>query len=116
MVKKKNATSLLCSPLKHTLVALLPYLDITDGQTDEQVHEDDADQDGEDEDHGVAGDGVEHFAILVDEVLVLDLSGHHDQGLDDRSRNIHVEALKQKRLIEIRQFIRKLTYFYSIYF
>jgi hypothetical protein len=72
-------------------------LNIADRQTDEQVHEDDADQHGEDEDHGVSGEGVERLAVLVDEVLVLDLTGHHHQSLDNCRGNVDVKALQIKK-------------------
>ena len=72
------------------------HLNVADCQTDEQVHEDDADQDGEDEDHGVSGERVERLAILIDEILVLDLAGHHYQSLHNCRRNVDIEALKIK--------------------
>ena len=70
--------------------ALLQTLDVRDGETDEQVHQDDADQHNEEQDHHVAGAWVERRAILVDKVLIFDLASHHDQHLD---QGIAVEAL-----------------------
>ncbi len=72
-------------------------LDVADGETDKQVHEDDADQDDEDHDHEVPADGEERVAVLEDEVLVLDLPGHHHQSLHHRHGRANVEALQEFR-------------------
>ena len=52
-------------------------------------------QNSENEDHRVSREWVERLPVFVDEVFVLDLAGHHDQRLHDRSRNIDVEALEK---------------------
>ena len=57
------------------------YLDVWHGQPDQEVHEDDADEDDEEEDHEVAGEGEYRVSVLVDEILVLNFSRHHDQSL-----------------------------------
>ena len=69
------------------------YLDIRYSETNQEVHENDADEDDEEEDHEVAGEGEDCLPVLVDEVLVLDLPGHHDKGLDQRRHGLHVETL-----------------------
>ena len=70
--------------------ALLQTLDVRDGETNEQVHQDDADQNDKEENHHMAGAGEERSAILVDKVLVLDLASHHHQHLH---QGVAVEAL-----------------------
>ena len=69
------------------------YLDIRYSETNQEVHENDADEDNEEKDHEVAGEGEDCLPVLVDEVLVLDLPSHHDQGLDQRRHGLHVETL-----------------------
>jgi hypothetical protein len=68
-------------------------LDVRDGKADQQIHEDDADEHHKEQDHEVAREGVQRGAVLVDKVLVLNLPGHHDEGLHHRGHGGHVEAL-----------------------
>ena len=87
------------------------YLNITDRQTNKQVHEDNTDKYSKDENHGVAGERVQCFPVFVNEVLVLDLTGHHDKRFYDGSRHIDVKALKKKkRNIVIIQFLGRMLH------
>ena len=54
---------------------------IRDSQTDQKIHKYNTDKNNKQEDHQVSSHGVQGCSILVDEVLVLQLSGHHHQAL-----------------------------------
>ena len=41
----------------------------------------------------MAGEGIQRRPVLVDKVLILNLPGHHDQGLHHGGHGGHVEAL-----------------------
>ena len=70
-------------PNHHTKPFQYCYLDVWHGQSDQEVHEDDADEDNEEKDHEVPGEREYCVSVLVDEILVLDFPRHHDQSLNE---------------------------------
>ena len=90
--KRPNRVAKPGSPVFRTL----PHLDVWDGQAHQEVHEDDADEDDKEEDHKVPGERKEGVAVLVHEVFVLYLAGHHHEGLDDGRHGLQRRVFKDR--------------------
>lgn len=60
---------------------LLQSLDVRNGETNEQIHEDDCDENEKDEEYDVSRLRIQKLLVAIKQIVVLDLARHHDHRL-----------------------------------
>ena len=59
-----------------------PHLNVRHGQTDQEIHQNNADEHHEEKDHEMSREGKNCISILVDKILIFNFPGHHDESFD----------------------------------
>ena len=69
------------------------HLNVRHGQTDQEIHQNNADEHHEEKDHEMSREGKNCISILVDKILIFNFPGHHDESFDQGWDRLHVKTL-----------------------